>query len=129
MRGSEQTSPSIPTTRKVADIASALLDKKAGELVAFDLSGQNAPTEAMVILTATSTRHGQGLADHLLDYCRERGMEFLGMEGYATGQWILLDLNDVVVHVLQTETRDLFRLEDLWPSAPVLVDQRVSSTV
>jgi ribosome-associated protein len=126
MHISERKFSDISTSRKVHIVAAELVEKKAAELAAFDLSQQDSPVEAAVILTASSVRHGQGLADHLLACCREHNIEFLGMEGYAAGQWILLDINDIVVHIFQQETRELFRLADLWPSAPVLLDKRVS---
>jgi ribosome-associated protein len=69
-------------------------------------------------------RHGQGLADYLLDSAPEDNLEYLRMEGHALGSWILLDFNEVVVHIFQTESREMFRLEDLWPRAPILTDTR-----
>ena len=71
-----------------------------------------------------STRHGQGLADHVLQSARNENFEYLSMEGYVVGQWILLDLNDVIVHIFQSEARALFRLNDLWPAATILADTR-----
>lgn len=112
------------TERKTGSVAEWLLEKKAGNLLALDLSGLNAPVEAVIIVSASSMRHAQGLADHVLQSCKERRYEYLSMEGYTTGSWILLDLNDLVVHIFQSEYRDLFRLDDLWPSAKVLVDAR-----
>ena len=113
-----------PTKEKVASIVEWLSDKKARDTVAFDLSGENSLSEATVIATATSVRHGQGLAEHVLQSAREAGYEFLRMEGNVVGQWILLDLNDVIVHIFQTDARDLFRLEDLFAGNPLLTDTR-----
>jgi ribosome-associated protein len=50
--------------------------------------------------------------------------EFMRMEGFQTGEWILLDMNDVVVSIFQEEARDLYRLEDLWKTAPIVMDTR-----
>ncbi len=124
MRIKEHTFSTLPTLEKVERITELLLDKKGKDLLALDLSQQHAVVEAVVILTATSIRHGQGLADHILAECRAEKIEFLGMEGYSTGQWILLDFNDIAVHIFQTDARELFRLDDLWPTAPVLLDKR-----
>ena len=112
------------TEQKTNGVAEWLLEKKAGKLLALDLSKQSAPVEAVIIVSATSVRHAQGLADYVLQNCKERRYEYLSMEGYATGSWILLDLNDLVVHIFQSENRELFRLDDLWPSARVLMDAR-----
>ena len=124
MRAKKLSHSSLPTLEKVKNIVGWLLDKKALELLALDLSRENGPSEAVVIVTATSMRHGQGLADHALQSARDENFEYLNMEGYVVGQWILLDLNDVVVHIFQSESRALFRLDDLWPAASVLADTR-----
>jgi ribosome-associated protein len=109
---------------KIAVLAGRLREKKASDLLALDLSGEQYLCEAAVLVTASSPRHAQGLADFLLEECRRENFEFLRMEGYAAAQWILLDLNDVVVHIFQAPARDLYRLDDLWPAVPVLADDR-----
>lgn len=124
MRAKKHTYSTIPTLRKVKSIVDWLLDKKAADMLALDLSKETGPSEAVVIVTATSARHGQGLADHVLQSARDENFEYLSMEGYVVGQWILVDLNDVIVHIFQPESRAFFRLDDLWPSAGVLTDTR-----
>ncbi|MDR2489154.1 MAG: ribosome silencing factor [Desulfovibrio sp.] len=114
----------LPTQEKVKYIISWLIDKKAMDMVALDLSREAGPTEAVIIVTANSARHGQGLADHILQSARNDNFEYMNMEGYIVGQWILLDLNDVVVHIFQPESRQFFRLDELWPSAGILADTR-----
>ena len=114
----------VSTVRKVKSIVGWLIDKKAENLLALDLARETSPTEAIVIATATSVRHGQGLAEHVLESARNENFEYLSMEGYGVGEWILVDLNDVIVHIFQPESRALFRLDDLWPSAGVLADTR-----
>ena len=74
----------------------------------------------MVLLTATSRRHAQTLCDEILQEARARGVKKLGVEGYAEGTWILLDLNDVIVHVFLPEVREYYGLEDLWADAAVV---------
>lgn len=127
MRTPETTYSTAPFTEKVAAFAEWLSDKKAKNVVAFDLSRENSLSEAVVIATANSVRHGQGLAEHVLKSARERKYEYLRMEGATAGQWILLDFNDVIVHIFQPDTRALFRLDDLWAKAPVLADTREDS--
>ena len=107
----------IDATRKAAEIALWLREKKAFEVMAFDLKGLCSVAEAMLVATAASIRHGQGIADHLLKRVREGKLEMLGMEGYAAGQWILVDLNDVLVHIFQKDTRRTINLEGLWSDA------------
>jgi ribosome-associated protein len=113
-----------PTETKVASILSWLEEKKALDTLALDLSGLSTFTDAMIICTASSFRHAQGLADHILDESKKAGFEFLRMEGYQAGQWILLDLNDLVLNIFVRETRDLYRLDELWPKALIVRDQR-----
>ena len=57
---------------------------------------------------------------HILEQCTKNNYEFLRMEGYQTGQWILADLNDIVVHIFQQDVRELFRIESLWKESPAL---------
>jgi ribosome-associated protein len=114
----------LPTQEKVKNIVSWLHEKKAADMLALDLSQEKGIAEAVVIVTAGSARHGQGLADHVLQSARDENFEYLSMEGYLVGQWILLDLNDVIVHIFQPESRQFFRLDDLWPAAAILADTR-----
>ncbi|MDR2668526.1 MAG: ribosome silencing factor, partial [Desulfovibrio sp.] len=113
----------LPHVRdKVAAVVRRLHDKKGVDIVALDLSRENTLYDAVVISGARSVRHGQGMADSLLEAAREDNLEYLRVEGRALGSWILLDFNDVVVHIFQAESRELYRLEEMWPTAPVLVD-------
>ncbi len=120
----EKKFSAIGAKDKALKIAEWLEDKKAAGLVAIDLDGANAVAEAVVVATATSARHAQGLADHGLNMCREHNFEFLGMEGYQNGLWILLDCNDVLINIFQEETREAYRLDSLWPGAPKILDKR-----
>ena len=120
----KHTYSALSTPQKVKTIVDWLFDKKAMDMLALDLSRETSPSEAVVIVTASSARHGQSLADHVLTSARNENFEFLSMEGYAVGQWILVDLNDVIVHIFQSENRAFFRLDDLWPAAGVLADTR-----
>lgn len=124
MRTATKNHSSVPFTEKVSAIVDWLTDKKGKDILALDISRENSLSDAVIIATATSVRHGQGLAEHVLQSSRDHKYEYLRMEGNVVGQWILLDLNDVVVHIFQMDSRALFRLDDLWPSAPVLADTR-----
>ncbi|MDO5536499.1 MAG: ribosome silencing factor [Desulfovibrionaceae bacterium] len=99
---------------KVSVIADWLREHKAADVDVIDLEGRGAFTEAMVVATASSVRHAQSLADGVNRLCGENGYEFLRMDGYAVGQWILVDCNDFVVNIFQADTRRLYKLESLW---------------
>jgi ribosome-associated protein len=106
------------TEKKLETLSHWLHEHKALRLVSLRVDGRNAWTEALIIVSASSIRHAQSLADGLLAWCREQKMEFLSMEGYQAGHWILVDLNDVVVNIFQTPARELYRLESLWAESP-----------
>lgn len=105
---------SIPTLDKLRKVALWLLEKKAKDLVAMDISKVCSVTESMVVATAANVRQAQALADHLLAKCAEENISFLGMDGYKAGQWILVDLNDVLVHIFMEDVREFYNLEGLW---------------
>ena len=114
----------MPVREKLERIAGWILEKKGKDLLALDLTQKHTFTEGIIIVTASSIRHAQGLADHILQESKAERFEFLRMEGYQTGQWILLDLNDLVISIFQEEARELYRLEDLWKNAEVVLDAR-----
>ncbi len=105
---------------KTAVLVKWLEDSKARDLVALDIAGQSPCMDVVIVVTAASLRHAKSLADGLAEECKKNNFEYLRMEGYQTGQWILSDLNDIVVHVFQQEARELFRIESLWNNATVL---------
>jgi ribosome-associated protein len=97
-----------------------LEEKKAKDIVALDVQALNSLTEGVIIASASTIRHAQALADGLLQYFGEQGYEYLGMEGYQVGSWILIDGNDVVIHIFQEQARGFYHLESLWTGAPRL---------
>lgn len=89
-------------------------DLKGQDIVAIDVHGKSSITDCMVICTGTSTRHVMSIADHVVQASRAAGMLPLGVEGEAAADWIVVDLGDVMVHVMQEESRHLYELEKLW---------------
>lgn len=107
-----------PTGADKAKVLAAWLDEKQAEtLVVLDVAALCSVTEAIVVASAKGVRHAQALADAALDKAGEQGFEYLGMEGYQTGGWILLDLNDVIVHLFQKDMRLFYNIEGLWAEA------------
>ena len=109
-----------PASEKAATLVQWLEESKARDVVALDVSAFSQCMDVVIVLTANSQRHARSLADGLLEQCSKLNYEFLRMEGYQAAQWVLADLNDVVVHIFQQDMRDLFRIEALWKQAPVL---------
>ncbi len=99
-------------------------EKKARAPSLFDVRELATYTDYILILTATSDRHARALADHLQRSMRERKIRPLGVEGQDTGQWILLDFGDVIVHVLHEQARDYYDLDGLWIDAKRLPVQQ-----
>ena len=99
-------------------LAEAALDRKAEKVVALDVREITTFADAFVLATGTSDRHVRAVADAVLEAAREIGCDKRGVEGYDEGRWVLLDLNDVVVHVFRHDEREHYDLDRLWGDAP-----------
>jgi ribosome-associated protein len=104
----------LSTREKAVLVATWLLEKKAHDVVALDVAAINPVCEAMVVASAANVRQAKALADHVLERCSEQGLSYRGMEGHRVGQWVLLDLNDVMIHIFLEELRPFYNLEGLW---------------
>jgi ribosome-associated protein len=101
----------------VSHSVSAILDKKGLGVVALDLNGLTDYTDALVIVSGTSDRHVQALGQAVVDALEGAGEKLVGVEGMQSGQWVLVDCGDLVVHVFHEPVRDLYDLEGLWSDA------------
>ncbi|WP_432736379.1 ribosome silencing factor [Maridesulfovibrio sp. FT414] len=104
----------IETVDKVQLVAEWLDEKQANEIAAVDVQGICPIAEVVMVAGAKGMRHAQALADFVLKRLAEENIEYLGMEGYKAGEWILLDLNDIIVHIFQDENRGFYNVEGLW---------------
>lgn len=95
-------------------VVDALEDMKAVDIKQIDVRGKTAITDLMVIASGTSDRHIKSLADNVVIKAKEAGLQPLGVEGQDSRDWVLVDLNDIVVHVMLPEVRDFYNLEKLW---------------
>lgn len=103
---------------KVAYCVSLVEEKKAEEVLVFDLRDISSVTDYFLLCHGSSGPQVQAIADHLLEMAKKRGLRPLGVEGYSAAQWVLLDLGDLIVHVFYEETRRFYDLERLWGHAP-----------
>jgi ribosome-associated protein len=99
-------------------VARAGLEKKAEDIIVFDVRGLSSYADYLVLLTADSDRQAGAVADHVDQQLKEAGHSKIAVEGYETGNWIIVDYGDVVTHVMGRETRAFYDLEGLWADAP-----------
>ena len=98
-------------------VIDALEDVKAKDIVTIDVRGKTSITDFMIIASGGSARQVKALAENVIEKAKENGVRPVGQEGLDGGEWALIDLNDVVVHVMQVETREHYDLERLWIGA------------
>ena len=109
-----QTDDAMETARALAEEA---VDRKAERVVALDVSGLTSFTEGFVIASGTSDRHVRAVADAVVERAAALGRVPLGVEGLEGGEWVLIDLDDVIVHVFVPEAREHYDIERLWSDA------------
>lgn len=96
----------------------ALEDLKAKDITVVDVKGKTSMTDVMMIATGTSSRHVKSIAENVAIEAKKQGIQPLGVEGGdATAEWVLVDLGDIVVHVMLEKIRDFYQLEKLWTMA------------
>ena len=99
-------------------VREALLDVKAKDILAMDVSSVSNVSDAIVIASGTSTRHIKALANNVAEEARKAGFRPIGVEGERDAEWILIDLGIVVVHVMLPTARKFYDLESLWRGNP-----------
>jgi ribosome-associated protein len=95
-------------------VTSELDQRKAAHITVLDVQNKTSITDYMVLVTATSSRHAKSLCDYVIEKVKEYGVQPLGIEGQFGSDWVLLDLGDVVVHVMTGQARAYYQLEKLW---------------
>lgn len=105
---------------KTAAVVAALEDIKAMDIDVIDTRKFNSLFEVMVIASAQSTRQTKALADQVEKKLKELGEDVIGVEGGDSGEWVLVDLGDVIVHIMQPAVRAYYNLEELWGVQPKL---------
>lgn len=96
----------------------ALNDLKAIDVTCIDVRGLTSITDMMIVCTGRSNRHVKSLAESVVTAAKQNKLSYIKMEGEKEAEWIIVDLADVVVHIMQPAAREFYRLEDLWE--PVL---------
>lgn len=98
-------------------VVSSLEDFKAADIVIIDVADRSPLTERMVIASGNSTRHVKSMAENLIVKAKAADKPPLGVEGAREGEWVLVDLNDVIVHLMLPQSRAFYNLEKLWEAS------------
>src|SRR5918912_2482129 len=107
--------------KKQRVVVEALEDIKGRDILVYNTARMPSMFERVVIASGDSTRQVKALADNVQEKVRENGARVYGVEGEANGEWVLVDLGDVVVHIMHPTVRDFYNLEEVWGGKPVRV--------
>jgi ribosome-associated protein len=105
-------------------VVDALEDIKAQNMQVFDTTALTNLFERVIICNGTSNRQTRALASHVREKVKESGGEVLGIEGEESGEWVLVDMGNIVVHIMQPMIRDYYCLEELWGATPVVMEKK-----
>nr|WP_266157955.1 ribosome silencing factor [Dyella silvatica] len=103
--------PAVPLRQLVLD---ALDELKAKDVRELDVRGKTSIADLLVIASGTSARHVKSIADEVVKFAKKAGAMPLGVEGEVEGEWVLVDLGDIIVHVMLPRIREFYGLERLW---------------
>ncbi len=109
-----KSSPPVPAPDLRQQVHLALEELKARDVREIDVRNKTGITDYMVIASGTSTRHVKSIADEVIRYARRMGNPPIGVEGEREAEWVLVDLGDIVVHVMLPRIREFYGLERLW---------------
>jgi ribosome-associated protein len=107
-----KSTPSIDSIVKV--VQSALDDIKAVNVKVLDVRELTDIADTLVIASGNSDRHVRSIADRVVEFAKKAGFRPMGVEGERDGEWVLVDLQDVIVHIMLPRVREFYRLESLW---------------
>lgn len=106
--------PPPPVETLLREVHAAVGELKAKDVVEIDVRGKTSVTDFLVIASGTSTRHVKSIADEVVKFAKRLDMQPLGVEGEREAEWVLVDLGDIVVHVMLPRVREFYGLERLW---------------
>ena len=113
-----EAAPSAPSLDQLLQLVlSSLEDFKAIDIQEIDVSPQNPLADRFVIASGSSTRHVKSMAENLIMRAKAAGCPPLGVEGQGQAEWVLVDLNDIIVHLMLPQTRAFYNLEKLWEAS------------
>lgn len=95
-------------------VTAACVDMKATDIKVLDVRGKTSITDFMVVASGNVDRHVKAVANNIVDEARKHGLRPLGVEGQQQGEWVLIDLGDVIAHIMLPRIRDFYAIEKLW---------------
>jgi len=102
-------------TKELLKMVESVLDERKGQnITTLDVIGKTSVTDFMVLATSTSERHAKALSDYVVEKVKENGFMPLGVEGQQGSDWVLVDLGDVILHIMTAQAREFYQLEKLW---------------
>lgn len=102
-------------TEEILKIVQDVLDERKGQnITVLNVEGKTSVTDFMILVTSTSERHAKALSDYVIEKVKENGFTPLGVEGQQGSDWVLVDLGDVILHVMTAQAREFYQLEKLW---------------
>lgn len=114
--------------KKTIDVISKVLeDAKALDVIVFEVSKLTSISDYMIIASGRSSRQVNSMAEKVVEAAKENGLKPLGTEGKKEGDWVLVDLGDIIVHIMHPDTREYYQLEKLWSAETLQADQAENS--
>jgi ribosome-associated protein len=111
---------------QLVEIVQNELEERKGQFIkVLNVIGKTSITDYMVIVTATSERHAKALCDYVLERVKNQDLNPLGVEGGNT-EWVLVDLGDVILHIMTAQAREFYQLEKLWSFDQSAVEEKAS---
>ncbi|GJM04414.1 MAG: ribosomal silencing factor RsfS [marine bacterium B5-7] len=110
--------------KKIIDvILETLDDAKALDVIVFEVSKLTSISDYMIIASGRSSRQVNSMAEKVVEAAKENGLQPLGTEGKKAGDWVLVDLGDIIVHIMHPDTREYYQLEKLWSAETIEAEQ------
>ncbi len=120
IRAPQSGVPALQRADPLQAVTSALEDMKAVNVKVLDVRGLTDIADTLIVASGNSDRHVRSIADHVIEQAKRNGFRPLGTEGEREGEWVLVDLQDIVVHVMLPRVREFYGLERLWDAGTAM---------
>lgn len=115
-----QESGADAAARALELVLASLEDSKAEDIVTIDIAGKSALGDYMIVVSGRSNRHVTAIAEHLISDVKDDGLGTPRVEGLETGDWVLIDTGDIIIHVFRPEVREFYNIEKMWAAPEIL---------